>query len=122
MTRAEGVVNAFLALEKARQAAVLLQRMKILVAAGYQLVRISLMPRVPHDFIARRIVHLVQSDSQIHRAQIAGQMPALFGHLLDHGFAHLLCELLEFIRAQFFEVGGGIDFLQHVLRFQRVLQ
>src|SRR5262245_36457624 len=65
VSSAEGVVFAFAALEEARDAAFLTQRLERLVAPGQNFVRISLVSNVPHELIARRIEHVMQRDREL---------------------------------------------------------
>src|SRR3546814_4541375 len=62
MRRPERVVLALAALGEARQAAALAQRADAVAAPGHYLVRIALVPDVPHQLVARRVEHIMDRD------------------------------------------------------------
>ncbi len=83
MTDAKGVVLAFLAAGKRRQAVFLLDGGDAVAAAGKNLVRIALMPHVPDQPIVRRIEHVVQRHGEFHHAKARAKVAAGAGHRLD---------------------------------------
>src|SRR3546814_16755439 len=74
MRRPERVVLALAALGEARQAAALAQRADAVAAPGQYLVRIALVPDVPHQLVARRVEHIMDRDGQLDDAQPRPQM------------------------------------------------
>jgi hypothetical protein len=76
MRRAERIVLALGALGEAGEAAAHAQRADAVAPAGQDLVRIGLMPDVPHDAVARRIEQVMQRDGQLDHAEARAEMPA----------------------------------------------
>ena len=88
--RAEGVVFAFAALRKARQAAELAQAVHAVAPAGEDLVRVGLVAHVPDDAVVRRVEHVVQRDRQLHRAEVGAEVAAGARHAVEHELAQLV--------------------------------
>ena len=61
---------------KRREAALLLDGVQLVAAAGEHLVRIGLVADVPHEAVARRVEHVVQRDGELDGAEAGGEMPA----------------------------------------------
>ena len=59
-------------------------------APGEDLVRITLVPDVPHQAVGGRVVHEVQRDGELHHAQAGAEMPAALAHRFDQVGAQLL--------------------------------
>ena len=97
MTRNKGVVLAFLALGEAGKPALLPQGGKLLPPAGQQLVRIALMPDVPHDLVVRAVKNTVQSNRQLHRPQVGCQMSPCFGGGLDQPLPDLCTQHIQLL-------------------------
>ncbi|MPN32657.1 hypothetical protein SDC9_180137 [bioreactor metagenome] len=112
MCRAEGVVLAFGALRKARQAAHLAQGRHALAAAGEDLVRIGLVAHVPHDAVARRVEHLVQRHRQFHGAEVGRQVPAGLRDALQHERPQFIGQRLEFRAREPTQIGRIIHGVQ----------
>ena len=89
MSRDKGVMPALARLGKAREAAVLAQRRKLLAPAGQNFMGVALMPHVEHQPVSRRIEHAVDSHRQLDRAEVRGQMPARFRHIFQQKFTQL---------------------------------
>ena len=80
MTYTEGVVLAFAALGKARQAASVAHGVHLLHAAGENFMRVGLVAHVPDDTVLWGVEHIVQCDGELDRAQIRAEVPAGLGH------------------------------------------
>ena len=76
MPYAERVVFGLAAFGETRQAAVAAHGVHPFFAAGEDFVRIALMADIPNQMVFGRVIHIVQGDGQLDRAQIAGEMPA----------------------------------------------
>src|SRR5204863_1841341 len=76
VARTERVELALASLEKSRDAVLLPQRLHPRIAAGEQLVRIALMPHVPHELVSRRIEDGVQRHGQLHDAEARANVAA----------------------------------------------
>ena len=70
MSRDKGVMPALARLGKAREAAVLAQRRKLLAPAGQNFMGVALMPHVEHQPVSRRIEHAVDGYRQLDRAEV----------------------------------------------------
>jgi hypothetical protein len=86
----EGVVSAFGAAQERREAAVRLDRGDAIAAPGEDLVRIALVPHVPHDAVARRVVNEMQRDRQFDHAESGAEVAAHAGHRFDQVGAQLV--------------------------------
>src|SRR3546814_2145418 len=95
MRRPERFVLALAALGEARQAAALAQRADAVAAPGQYLVRIALVPDVPHQLVARRVEHIMDRDGQLDDAQPRPQMPARRPDGGNGSGAQLVGELAE---------------------------
>ena len=80
MADAERVVLTLVAFWKRRKAILRLDRGDAVAAAGQYLVRIALMADVPDQAINRRVVQIVQRDSQLDHAEICTEMAARTRH------------------------------------------
>ena len=65
--------------QEARQATTLTQGGHALPPSGEDLVRVGLVPHIPHQPIAGGLKHVMQSDCQLHHAQTRGQVTAGLG-------------------------------------------
>ena len=74
--RAEGVVLALAAPRKAGDPFVLPKLLHLPAPAGEDLVRIGLVPDVPHQAVVRRVEDVVQRDGQLDRAEVRRQVAA----------------------------------------------
>ena len=72
--------------------------------AGYDLVDIALMADVKNHTVARCVVHAVQSDGQLYRAEIRREMTAGAGYAAYHVIPQLLTQRLEFFFRQLFYI------------------
>ena len=78
MPHAEYVVFAFAAFGKACQALVLAHGVHAVFAPREDFVGIGLMPHIPHQVVVRGVVNIMQGEGKLHRAEVAGEMPACF--------------------------------------------
>jgi len=95
MSRDKGVMPALARLGKAREAAVLAQRRKLLAPAGQNFMGVALMPHVEHQPVSRRVEHAVDGHRQLDRAEVRGQMPARFRHVFQQKFTQLRTQKLR---------------------------
>ena len=97
VTHAEGIVFAFGTRRKRRQAIGLLDGMEPPAAAGEHLVRIGLVPHVPHQPVIGGVEHVVQGDGQFDRTQACCKVASTRADAVNQ-------ELTQF-RGQFGEFG-----------------
>ena len=112
MPHAKRVVFGFAAFGETRQAAIAAHGVHLVFAAGEDFVRIALMADVPNQMVFGRVVHIVQGDGQLDRAQIAGEMPAGFAYRIQQKLPQLGGDLgqLFFIQtAQILRAADGIE-------------
>ena len=83
MADAEGVVGAFAAGRKGRQAVALLDGVQPVAPAGQHLVRVGLVADVPDQAVLGGVEDIVQCDGQLDRAQPGGEMAAAGADGLD---------------------------------------
>ena len=76
----EQVVIAFLRVGVAHQPATLSHRLEFRKPAGQQLVRIDLVPGVPDQPVATKVIDQVQGDGEFHDAEVAGEMGGAVRH------------------------------------------
>ena len=93
MRRAERVVLAFGALGEAGQASALAQGPDPIAAAGQDLVRIGLVPHIPHQPVPRSVENMMQSDRQLHDPQPSPKVPAGDCNRIDRFGAQLVGHL-----------------------------
>ena len=92
---AEGVVDALGAPREARRPAGHPQPLHRRAPAGEDLVRVGLVPDVPDDAVARRVVDVVQRDRELDGAEVRRQVPAGLRDRVDHVGAQLARELRQ---------------------------
>ena len=105
----KGVVRAFLRVREAGQAAAAAQRIKPVVPAGQQFMRVALVPHVEQQRILRQVQLAVQRHRQLHHAQIGGQMPARAGDGIRQHLTDLGTKLLHLRERQLPQVGRAVD-------------
>ncbi|GJE40808.1 hypothetical protein KHHGKMAE_4906 [Methylobacterium persicinum] len=88
MRRPERVVDALRALGEARQAPALAQGPDPVPATRQDLVRVALMPDIPHDPVVGRVEHVVQRHRQLDHPEARAQMPPGDRHRVDHLRTH----------------------------------
>ena len=111
---AERVVFRFIAPQKAADAAVLLDRRKLIAASGQDFVRIRLMTNIPNQTILRRIERIMQGHRQFDSPERSTRVPAHARHGFQNVLANLVGYGLQFIRPQPSQVGGRIDLFQQI--------
>ena len=79
MGGAKRIKLAFGTLWKTAQSTHLPQGLHALASAGQDFVRVGLMAHIPHHPVFRRIEHIVQGHSELHRTEVGAQVPAGFG-------------------------------------------
>ena len=100
MTDAEGVVAAFLATRKGRQAVLLADARHAFAAAGKYLVRVGLMADIPHQLVLRCVEDVMQCDGQLHRAQTRGQVSAGLADAVQQVIAQFLRQPRQLVFGQ----------------------
>ena len=109
MRCAKGVVNAFIAFWKTRQAAGLAQAVHLVTPTGEDFVRIGLVAHVPDQAVVRRVEHVVQGDGEFDRAQIGTQVAPGFGHAVDQVAAQFIGQRGQLGRRQSPHIGGRLN-------------
>ncbi len=112
MRRAERVVLRLRAAREARDAAEHPQPIHRAPAAGEDLVRIALVPDVPHDPVGRGVEDVVQGDRELDRAQVRRQMAAGAGDGFEQERPQLVGKLAELAAIEAAEVGRVVDGLE----------
>ena len=107
---AKGVVRAFAAHRKARDAAQLAQRGHALAPTGEDFVRVGLVAHVPHDAVVGGVEDVVQRHRQLHRAQVGAQMPPGFRDAVEHVGPQLVGQHRQLGAGQHPQVGRIVDF------------
>ena len=106
MAGAERVVLGFVAAQKTGKPAVLLDRMKLVAAAGKYLMRIGLVADVPDKPVGGRVENIMHRHRQLHRAETRPGMPADARARLDNKAADLVGHFLQVFDPQLAKVGG----------------
>ena len=110
---AELVVRALTAAQEAREASLLAQRVELVVAAGENLPRISLMADIPDDLVDRRIEGGAQRHRQLHDAEAGPDVAAGLRDDIDQPLPDLVGQLLQLLRRQGLDVLGIVDRLEN---------
>jgi len=87
---AEGVVGAFAAPRKRRQAVLLAQGVHQAAAPGEDLVRVGLVAHVPHQAVHRGVEHVVQGDGQFDHPKAGAEVAARAAHGVQQFLAQLI--------------------------------
>jgi hypothetical protein len=106
---AEHVVLALGALEEARHARLLAQRLHPRVAPGEELVRVALVPDVPHELVARGVEHVVQRHGELDHAEPRADVAAGPRAHVDEPPADLVRERAQVVAREGLEVGRRLD-------------
>ena len=93
MSHVEGIVDAFFAAGKPRDALILSQRMELIAPSRQDLVPVSLVSNVPDQLVFRSIEDIVQRHRELHGTQAGSKMPAGLRDRVDHEAAQFICEL-----------------------------
>ena len=102
----KGIVDALIGLGKAAEAAKLPQCGKQFPPSGQRLVDVALVAHVEQKPVTGRVKHPVNSHRQLHHAQVGGQVPAGFRHLLHQKLPHFGAERLQLRIRQLPNIGG----------------
>ena len=108
MADAEVVVLAFAALGKTGQPAKLAHGVHAVAPSGQDFVRVALVADVPHQMVARGVIHIMQGNGQLHRAEIAGEMAAGLLHAFQQKAAQLGGQLRKLADRQTAQVFGQV--------------
>ena len=109
MRGAKGVVLAFGAPGKARQAAQLAQRGHARAPAGEDFVGVALVAHVLHQAVFGRVEHVVQRQGQLHRAEVGAEVPAGARDVLQDALAQLDGQLFELRAGELAQVRREMD-------------
>ena len=99
------IVHALVRLREAGDAAELPQRRKRFAPPGQDLVHIALMTDVEHEPVFFGVIHPVNRDRELHRAEIGRQMPAGFRKILDQKRTKFRTQCRNFFLRQRLQVG-----------------
>src|SRR5688572_13369223 len=97
MAGAERVVLAFGPLQESRKAVLVAQCFHARIAAGEELVRISLVSDVPDQLVAWCVEHGVQCNGELHDTQASADVATRPGTHVNQSFPHLLRERTEIV-------------------------
>jgi hypothetical protein len=111
MASAECVVLRLIAAQKARQAAQLFYRMKLVTATCQDLVRIGLMTDIPHKPVVGRVENVMHRDRKLDSAEAGTGVPAHTRTCVDNELADLVSDLLQVIDTELSKVGRRINIL-----------
>ena len=112
MRGAEGVVLALRALGEPRQPASLTQGTDSLAPAGQDLVRVALMPDIPHQDVVRGVEKVVKRNRELDYANSGPQMAPGVGDRIDCLGAELVGKHLELPHRHPAQVAGPFDAIQ----------
>ena len=93
MGHVEGVIDAFFAAGKPRDAFILAKRMELVAPSRQDLVPVGLVSNVPNQLVLRSIEDIVQRHRELDSTQAGSKMPARLRDGVDHEAAQLICEL-----------------------------
>ena len=100
MAGIKAIVFALTSAWKTGNTAIRSERVKLIVAAGDQLMRISLVTDIKYDLISRRIENTMQRQSNLNDTQIRGQMSAILGYCLYDFGTNIVRQYFAFFEAQ----------------------
>ena len=83
-----------------------------LAPSGEDLVGVALVTDVPDQQIARRVVHVVQRNTQFDGAETRGEVTSGGSYGLQQVIAQLVSNLRQLGISQTTQVGGGLDVLE----------
>ena len=112
MPDAEGVVFALVARRERRQTVLQLDPAQARAPTRQYFVRVRLVPNVPEQSVARRLIDIVQGDREIHRTQSGGKVPALLAYRVDEVGSNFRRDAAKRTQRQSTQVVRGIDFAQ----------
>ncbi|GIX31572.1 MAG: hypothetical protein KatS3mg124_2044 [Porticoccaceae bacterium] len=112
MTDAEGVVLALAALGEAGNSPLLANGEEGFAAAGEDLVGVGLMAHVPHQPVARRVVHVVERDGQFHHPEAGAEVATATADGVEEISAQLVGEHLQLGGLEAAQIGGGVDLVE----------
>ena len=106
------IIGTFGRAQKTADPTELPKGVKSILPPGEHLVHIALVSHVEKDIIFGRIKNTVQSDRDLHHAQIGCQMSAGFGHGFHQKLPNLAAQRRQRLFGYFFQVGGTVDIVQ----------
>jgi hypothetical protein len=112
MACGEGVIGAFTHAGKATEPAVLAQGVEAISAPREEFVGIGLVAHIPHDFVSRKIKHIVQRYGQFHGPEAGGEMSPSVGDCFNNHVADFLCQLWQARSIQSFEILRRINLFE----------
>ena len=112
MRGAERIIFALGALGEAAEAAALAQGADALAPASNNLVRIGLMADVPHQFVVRRVEHIMESDGQLDHAKAGTEVAPGHRNGVNHFLAEFIRQLPQLPGFQPAQIGRNIDLVE----------
>ena len=95
MPRAESIERRLIATGKAAQSPIGTYRGELVAPTGDNLVCISLMPHIPHQFVVGRVEHIVEGKRQLHGAEARSKMSRVLRKSVDNILPYLDSQLLD---------------------------
>ena len=112
MRGAERIIFALGALGEAAEAAALAQGADALAPASNNLVRIGLMADVPHQFVVRRVEHIMESDGQLDHAKAGTEVAPGHRNGVNHFLAEFIRQLPQLPGFQPAQIGRNVDLVE----------
>ena len=106
----EQIVFAFARIRITHQSAARADRGEFVVPPRDQLVRIDLMPRVPDEPVATKVVAAMQGEAKFHDSQIGCKMSRPRGEQIAQDVANFGGKLVQFPRRHLAQSGRRIEF------------
>ncbi len=116
MARPEGVVLALGALEEAGDAVLLSQGLEPVLTPGEHLVRVPLVPDVPHELVARGVEHVMQRDGELDDAESGADVSARARAAVDERGTDVIAQRAQLVARESLEIrrqGNAIEY-RHV--------
>ena len=122
MRDAERVVLALVPTRESGDAATHAQPIHARTPAGQHLVRVGLVPHVPHQPVVGGIEHIVQRDRELDRTEVRGQVAPGARHRLQQELAQLVAELRQLAAIERAQVCRAFDPAEQFEDFVRLVQ
>ena len=112
MSGSEGVALRLRTTQEFRDAVHLTDAIEIAAASGQHLVRVTLMPHIEDQAVARRVEGLVDRGQELDRTKTGREVPARPRDRSDDRCAQFMRYLFDLFRSEFSEILRRIDAVQ----------